>query len=176
MLLLAMFLLGLLFLVLLIPFGFVGVMMGLSAPSPGQVPDARVGGAILLMLLVLIAASAKFVMMAPAASAEHIGPIKIIRRSWQLTSGNYFRFLALILLFVVLAVVLTGAATLLGGIIGRLIDPEMSPFSVSAFVVSLATGIAQGVFSVIASVMLARVYVQLAGTSQAEVSVPTTSD
>jgi hypothetical protein len=65
---------------------------------------------------------------------------------------------------------------LLGGIIGRLIDPEMSPFSVSAFVVSLATGIAQGVFSVIASVMLARVYVQLAGTSQAEVSVPTTSD
>lgn len=176
MLLIAMLLLGLLFFVLLIPFAIAATMMGVAVPTSGGIPDPRLGGMAILIALVLVALSARFVLMTPITSAERVGPLRIIRRSWELTAGNYFRFLGLIVLLLVLAAILMSAATLIGGILGRLIDPEMAPLSIGAFIVSLAAGLAQAVFSVISSVMLARIYVQLAGSGEAQASVPATGD
>jgi len=71
----------------------------------------------------------------------------------------------------VAALALLITAGVLGALLARLISSEVEPFSLAALVVALVAGIAQGAFSVLASVMLARVYFQLA-TGGAEASVP----
>ena len=64
---------------------------------------------------------------------------------------------------------------MIGGILARLVGGEIEPFSIGALIVSLVAGAAQGAFSILASVMLARVYAQVAGRD-AEASVPSTGD
>jgi len=173
MLLLATILLGILFLVLLIPVAIIATLMGLPVPVPGEALSPQMNLLVLLVVFLLIALSARFILIAPVASAERVGPFAILKRSWNLTSGNYWRFLGLVILFLILALVLLSVAAILGGILGRLVDPEIAPFSASAFIISLFAGIAQAVFTVTASVVLARVYAQLAGP---EVSVPSSRD
>jgi hypothetical protein len=79
--------------------------------------------------------------------------------------------LGLEVLLVVLAVVRMVAETVVGGTIANLIGGDVSPYSLSALVLALFVGIAQAVLTVLVSVMLARIYAQLAGRDAA-VSVP----
>ena len=71
----------------------------------------------------------------------------------------------------IIGVLLPLAATVVGGTIANLIGGEVSPYSLSALVLALFVGVAQAVLTVLVSVMLARIYAQLAGGT-AEVSVP----
>lgn len=159
----------------IIVFPLVVIAALLSGVDVTQMSGAKPSGpAALLMLLVVILAlalSVRFTLVSPIASAEQIGPIDIVKRSWNLTKGHYWRVLGLVLLLLVAAIVLLFAAGIIGGILARLISQDIEPFSVAALLVALLAGIAQGAFSVLASVMLARVYAQLAG-HDAEASVP----
>jgi hypothetical protein len=64
-------------------------------------------------------------------------------------------------------------AQLIGGVIGRLVGGDLEPFSLSALILALFIALAQAAFTILASIMLARIYVQLTGEREAaEVSVP----
>ena len=90
-----------------------------------------------------------------------------------MTKGRYWALLGLEMLLLVAALTLLLAAEVVGGTLARVIGGgDISPFNLSALILAAFTGVAQAVFTVLASVMLARVYVQLAGSGQAEVSVP----
>jgi hypothetical protein len=129
-----------------------------GAPPTG--PEALI---ILFVVLFALALSVRFTLTSPVASAEPVGPIIIVKRSWALTRSHYWRMLGLVALLLVAALVLLMAAGIVGGILARLISQDIEPFSVAALIVALLGGIAQGAFSVLASVMLARTYAQLAG-------------
>ena len=95
----------------------------------------------------------------------------ILKRSWGLTAGHYWPLFGVELLLLIAAVVLLLSAQFVGGGIAEAIG-EIRPFSLSALILSAFMGVAQAVFTVLASVMLARIYVQLSGLAHADVSVP----
>lgn len=166
-------LLVLLFVALLTPpLLILGVAGAIDLSDPSQLTGAT-AGVVLLMLVAVLALSARFMLSAPVAAAEKAGPLAILKRSWALSSGHYWRLLALLVLFLIVAVVLMMTATVIGGIVGALVSPDRDPFTLGALVVALCTGLAQAVFTVMSSVMLARSYLQLSGAAGgAEVTVP----
>jgi hypothetical protein len=127
---------------------------------------------LILLLVVLIALAFAIVQLVfPIAAVETGNPIRLITRSWQLARGNYLRLLGFILIvFVGLAIVGLASALGVGSVIFILFGPP-NPGSMSALMIGLVAGILQGVFSVVTAVMLARIYVQLAGR-EAQASVP----
>ena len=137
--------------------------------SGGAEPSPGVAGAILLGMIVALAIAVRFQMIVPAAAAESGGPVKLVRRSWELTSGHYWRLLAFLLLVLGLAVVLLLVSMSIGGILGRVIFGDIKPFTIGALLVALVSGLVQAALTAFASVMLARIYVQLAGRSAASV-------
>jgi len=165
----------------LIIFGFVCALLllpvflviagpeSLEAAASGIVhPD--VARALLVVMFLFVLIGARFQLIMPIASAEPIGPIKIIKRSWQLSKGHYWRLLAFVILTLLLAlIVVLYIGTILGGSLVSAAFGQIDQFSVGALIAGLISGVAQAAFSVVISVMLARIYVQLAG---AEVSVP----
>jgi len=130
---------------------------------------------VLLMALLIIAISIRFMLVSAVASAENVGPLAILKRSWLLTSGNYWRLLGFIVLLLIAAIALILAASIVGGILARLVSSTVEPFSLSALILALITAAAQGAFSVLAAVMMTRIYTQVAGRG-VEASVPSTGD
>jgi hypothetical protein len=142
--------------------------MAISA-APGHEPRASV-----LILIFLFAAFtyAIFQLTVPLAAAESGGPIRLLIRSWLLARGNYLRLLAFVLLVLIglLFVALAGQFGL-GSMVAVAFGPP-KPGTVSALIISLIVAVIQALFTVIFAVMLARIYLQLAGTDEAQVSVP----
>lgn len=174
-LLAAMILLLLAIIVALIP---VMLLLGLAGSVDLENPSRALTGAALgviaLLVIAAIAVSVKFLLTAPVASAEAAGPIEILKRSWQLTNGHYWKLLGFLLLLLVIAIVLMAAAGAIGGILGAIISPGLETFSLGALVLALIAGIAQGAFTVLSAVMMARIYVQLSGRESLDVTVPKT--
>jgi hypothetical protein len=148
-----------------------GALMGVDVTNIGSKPTGAAVALVLIVSLAFLAVSVRFTLLSPVASAEEIGPIGIIRRSWALTKGHYWRMLGLVALLLVAAIFLMAAAGVIGGLLAGLVSREIEPFSLSALILAIVTAAAQGAFSVMAAMMLARVYAQLAGRD-IEASVP----
>jgi hypothetical protein len=136
----------------------------LTAPSP-----ASAGRLLLVMLLFLVIFLffwVRLMLMTPAAAAEGLGPIGIIRRSWQLTSGHFGKLLGFTLLFLVAAMVVMMVITMLIGILVALVAGRPEPGSVSALLMLLLGGVLNAVFVVFFTTMIARIYLQLSGTRE----------
>ena len=106
------------------------------------------------------------------ASAESLGPVGIIRRSWNLTAGHFWRLLGLLLLLFISAGIALQAVQLIAALVATLLLGPLNSLSPSALVVALINGVANGLFITILTVMLARIYVQLSGRGSIDVSVP----
>lgn len=148
--------------------GAAGIVM---SPGSGQAPPPSL---ILLMILMVVLGSAVFQLAIPIAAAERGGPIYILSRTWALARGNYLRLLGFVLL-IVLGLILF--AVLARFVLGTLILAALgspNPGSLSALVLGLVLGLAQAAITVVSATMLARIYVQLAGRSEVEASVPKT--
>jgi len=126
-------------------------------------PQPAAAGMILLFVAIVFAISIRFQMVVPVATAETANPIEILKRSWELTRGHYWRLLGFLLVALLFAGVVLLSAQFLGGILGRIAFGDAKPFTIGALVVSLISAAAQAVFTCLIGVMLARIYVQLAG-------------
>jgi ABC-type Fe3+ transport system permease subunit len=102
-------------------------------------------------------------MSAPVASAENAGPIAILRRSWELTAGNWWRLFAFIAMIVLAALVLALAVRTASGILIQVALGPPQPMSTSALVIAIILALLNAVLTVVLAVMLARIYAQLAG-------------
>ncbi len=154
---------------LLMGFAAAGII---ESPTSGTPPTGTAALVILLVIVLVLALAVRFILTMPIASAERIGPVAIVKRSWNLSKGHYGRLLGLMVLLLVAALLLVLTATAIGGVLARILSPDLEPFSLGALILALFGGIAQGAFTILSSLMIARVYVQLAGTSDVEVSVP----
>ncbi len=124
-------------------------------------------GLSILLFLILFAIAIVFgvrlMLMAPVAAAEPIGPIAIIRRSWQLTAGHFARLLGFLLLMIIVFLVLLVVVTSVVGILVTMTAGQPQPGSLGSFLVQLVTGILQAVWTTYFIVLVARIYVQLSG-------------
>lgn len=147
----------------LLPLLVILLMSGaIGMPVEGQAPPQSFSAVLLLIVIASLFVAVKFIMTVPVSSAEEAGPLTILKRSWRLTSGHYGPLFGVELLLLVAAMVLLLSAQFVGGSIAAAVGGDIAPFSVSALVLAAFMGIAQAVFTVLASVMLARIYVQLA--------------
>jgi hypothetical protein len=166
----ALLILGLGGFLLAIPLVAVLFALGAVDMSTGKAASAW---PVLLLVAAFLLLAVKFMLSVPVASAENDGPLTILKRSWRLTAGNYLVLFGLELLLLIAAIFLILAATVVGGTLANLIGGELRPYSLSALILAIFVGLAQAVFTVLASVMLARIYAQLAGGAP-EASVPST--
>ena len=140
-----------------------GIIKSAGQPTPAMI------------LLLLVLASLVFAVMQlviPVAAAETRNPIRMVARAWQLARGNYWRLLAFIALVVFgLGIVLIAIEVGLGSVIVIALG-RPDPGSMSALLLGLIAGLLQAGFTIVTAVMLARIYVQLAGRGGAQVGVP----
>ena len=143
--------------------------------DPANAPPGEFLVRMLLVAVIALLISVKFMLMTPIASSEEGGPIHIIKRSWNLTSGAYFKLLGFIVLVAIPAVLVLLVAQFFGIILARLLTDTINPYSAGALVLGLVTAASQAAVSAVFTVMLARIYAQLAGRV-AEPSVPSSGD
>lgn len=142
------------------------LLFGLAGAITTDDPTQMTGNALLAATLIVILAvliAPRFLMLMPVATAEAGGPIHILKRSWALGSGHYFRLLGFMLIVLVAAVVIVMATEFVAGSVLRIAFGDLEPMSLGALLYGLVFGAFQAALAVVMSVMLARIYVQLAG-------------
>lgn len=120
-----------------------------------------VGWLLLFVGLFLIVVGVRLFPIAAIAVSEPIGAIKLLKRSWILTKGAFWRLLVLALLLGIVAVVLDLAVTAVVGSIATLAAGEPAAFNVSALLVALVSGLVGAIVSTVSAAMAGRVYAQL---------------
>ena len=164
-------------LILAIPFALVLAAMGvpLGREAAGSPPQPGTLVALLLFFAIACFVGVRMLMTLPVASAEPIGPVALIKRSWQLTAGHFWRLFGFLVLFFVAGMIVIFAIEAVVGIVSRLMTgPTVEPMSLSALIIALVQAVLNAALITVLAVMLARIYVQLAGRAGAEASVPST--
>jgi len=154
----------------LVPFLVVMFMLLAAIRLPAPNPAAVLGFFVVLVVTVLLAV--RLVLALAVASSERVGPLRVLKRSWGLSRGNWWRLFAFFVLFLITAVCVMVAAGAAIGLVTALVLGPPEGTNVSALLVALVTQLAVAAVTAVFVVMLARIYVQLAGRGEAEVSVP----
>jgi len=152
--------------VLLFALSAAGLM---TMPSAGQAPPPSL---LLLLILLILPAFALLQLVFPVAAVETGNPFRMISRAWALARHNFLRLLAFIAVILVgfVLVVLAIQLGLGSAIVLALGKPD--PGSLSALALGIISGLIQAGFTVLTAIMIARIYVQLAGQHDAQVGVP----
>jgi len=137
-----------------------------------QHPSAGAALGLLAVTAIGVFLAVRFILISAVASGEPVGPIAILRRSWDLTAGNWWRLFGFLLLCMIAAMALLFAVQSVAALIARIVFGDVSQLSVGGLLVSIASQLVSGFVSVILFVMLARIYVQLAQPTHADVGVP----
>jgi hypothetical protein len=135
-------------------------------------PPAVASLGLLAIGLLGIFLAVRFLLAGPVASSEPGGPVAILKRSWNLSAGNWWRLFGFLLIFFVGALVLIWATTAVIGVVARLTIGEISRGSVAALIVVLIAQCVTAAVYAVLFVMEARMYVELAGRDDAHASVP----
>ena len=141
-------------------------------PVEGQQPPPSFAVFSVAVALLALFLSIKFSLLVPVSVAEQPGPIMMIKRSWRLTSGHYWRLLGFMILVVVAAVIVLLAAQFVGLFAARLIAGTIAPLSLAALIFALIEAIASAAMTILFALMLSRIYLQLAGRDEVHASVP----
>ncbi len=147
----------------------------LVGPEVWQAPQTASGGqlsAALVIMLALFIIGIRMMMTSSVASAEKVGPVEIVKRSWQLTSGHWWKLFALICIFLLLMLIIMAAVGAVIGILSTLLFDPIEPMTVGALFVAVCTQLVSAVLTTGLLIMLARIYAQLSGPAHADVTVP----
>jgi hypothetical protein len=151
------------------------VSVGLALAGVMQSPAIANSPPVGLTVAALVATglmSAIVQLSIPVAAAESGGSIQLLRRSWQLARRHYLRLLAFVLIvFFGIALVLLAGQFVFGSLVALALGPPRAG-SVSALVLELIVAVIQAAFTIVGAVMLARIYLQLAGRAEAQAGVP----
>jgi hypothetical protein len=143
-----------------------------SSGSNVQVPTNLVTVSIVIVFVAtLIFFGVRLMLSLPVASAEPVGPISILRRSWLLTHGQWWPLFGFVLTFAVGAFLLLMAVGSLAGLILRLTLGALQPMSLPMVIFAFVESVVSAGITLLFAVMLARIYAQLAGGA-VQTSVP----
>lgn len=155
-----------------IPFIVVAMAAGIpmDAESIKTSPAAEL--IVLLYAALVCFVAIRMLLSSAVASEETVGPLQIIRRSWALTAGHWWRLFGFLVLFLVGAIIAMSAVNWAVGFVAVMWFGPVAPLSASALIVAIVDAIVNATITVFLAVMLARIYLQLAGRVPAEPSVP----
>lgn len=146
------------------------MIVGLLAGAGGAaVAPAAVALLLLVMIPFYLFVWVRLILMTPAAAVEPLGPAGLVRRSWQLTAGHFWRLLGFLLLIVLIGLVALMAVGAVLGILITLLIGVPQPGNLAMFLVSLVSALVQAAVSGIFTAFIARIYAQLTGSGLGEV-------
>lgn len=157
------------FLLYILPMVFLlGIIFG--ATVGGDTPEAMLanlrsagGGASLAILLWAVAfvyLGVRFLLANAVALAESANPITILKRSWQLSRGAYFKLFLFMLLWGILLLTAQMATAAVTGVLVGLTLGAPEPFSVAALLTGLIAGAVNMMVVIVYALMVARIYAQ----------------
>ncbi|NUQ19122.1 MAG: hypothetical protein HOP95_11870 [Sphingomonas sp.] len=159
-------------LVWVVPILVVGsVLYNLVGADQAHPPVAAALGLIILTI-VGVYVGVRMMLTSAVASAEQVGPLVILRRSWDMSHGNWWRLFVFLLLFGIGALCLIWAVDSVAGLLVRVVAADAGPRSLGGLLVSIVSQLVSALLSVVFFVMLARIYVQLSGSEAATPTVP----
>lgn len=135
-------------------------------------PSVAAALALIALCVLFAFLAVRLMLSSPVASAENIGPIAILRRSWELSRGNWWRLFVFLLLFGIAALCLLIAVESVAGLLVRTFAADAGPRSLGGLLVSIVSQVISALLSVFFFVLLARVYVQRSGENAVQPSVP----
>lgn len=160
------------FLLWIVPFVIVASFLyALLRANPAH-PSGAVAVGLLLVICAGFFIFIRMFLIAPVASAETGGSIAILRRSWDLTAGNWWRLFGFFVVFAVGSLILVWAVGSVVGVISHLAFGALTPMSIGGLIVIIILQIVTAGVYVILFVMQARLYTQRLAEAQAR--VPTT--
>ena len=115
----------------------------------------------LAWLLLVLFFWVRLALLTPAAAAGAGGPIALIRRSWNLTRGHFWRLLGFLALALILSLFVLIAAGLIGGILVTLTLGRPEPGSAAMLLILLGAALLQAAVSGLFTAFVARLYAQL---------------
>lgn len=152
----------------LVPILIIGsALLGVLAMNQTQ-PSVPAAVALIALTIVGMFLAVRLMLSSPVASAEDVGSIAILRRSWMLSSGNWWRLFAFLLLFGIAALCLIWAIDSVAALLIRLVADDSGPRSLGGLLAAIVSQLVSASLSVVFFVMLARIYVQ----RSAQPSVP----
>lgn len=129
--------------------------------SPENPPAGPLLASTIVMIAALILGVRLVLLVIPIASAERTGPIALLKRSWALSSGNWWRLTIFVLVFFIANYIAARAVGfVIGGSLILLLGP-LAPLSLSALIFAIILSLISAAFATLFSVMLARIYAQL---------------
>lgn len=127
---------------------------------------------VLIFTFIFLFVATRLFLISSLGMVETANPVRILARSWQLTSGHFLRLVGTLLLIVIASFVASLAIAVVVGSLMTMVAGEPRPYNLSALVVSLADGVVSAAISAVSAALAARVYVQL---SAGQASVPEVS-
>jgi uncharacterized membrane protein len=163
------------FVIAMIPFALILYAAGVPLDRTNELatvasPVTLVLALLYLMLVIFICV--RMLMTSPVASEEEAGPVQIIRRSWELTRGHWWRLFGFILIFFLGAGVVIAVVNWVISFVAVMLLGPIEPMSASALVVALVDCCVNATVTLLLAVMLARIYLQLVGRESLAVGVP----
>ena len=116
----------------------------------------------MLFLLALVFVSVRLLPLLPVVASEEIRAIGALKRSYALTSGQFWRLFGFLVMLMIAFLIL---ALTVGAVFGSLVQltlGEPVPWSLSLLLIALAGGLVQAGFVMVYAGMIARIYTQLA--------------
>jgi len=157
-----------------VPFLLVGSVLYETAGADRAQPSVAASLLLLAVSVVGIYVGVRLILISAVASAEAGGPIAILRRTFALTHGNWWRLFGFMLIFGLGALALLWAVGSVVGLVARLTFGDLSPLSVGGLIVIIVSQLISAVVSVVLFVMIARLYGQSTGQAGVQASVPST--
>jgi hypothetical protein len=135
------------------------IMFGLIV---GAAPAAA-GPAFFVAMAILLFFWARLLLLTPAAAAENVGPVRLIRRSWELSRGRLWRLFGFLLVVLAVSLVVLIAASVIGGLLVTLLAGRPVPGSPAMLLILLVSALVQAVISGLFTAFVARLYAQCVG-------------
>ncbi len=118
---------------------------------------------MLILLPVFVFVWVRLMLMTPVGVAEEGGPGAILKRSWALTQGHFWRLLGFAIIFMIIFTVVSLAVLFVGGSIVMLIAGNPQESGLARVLIGLLGGLMNAALLLYFTAMLSRIYVQLRG-------------
>lgn len=151
--------------VMLVP----GAASGAAAGVPSPALETATGLTLLVLLPFMLFFGARLMLLNPVTAAEAGGPIAILSRSWALTRGHTWKLIGFLLLSGIAISIVSLAVQSILGLLFIALTGSVQPGSTGALVILVVMAAVNMVVVAYFASLVARIYVQLAGSDAGNV-------
>lgn len=155
-----------------VPILIIGSVLSAILEAHWEHPPVVVSLALILLAAIGFFLFVRLILASAVATAESIGPVPILRRSWELSKGNWWRLFVFLVLFWIGALCLLWAIDIIAGLLVRMVVDDTGPLTVGGLIMAIVSQLVSACISVIFFVFLARLYEQRSVSFEVQPGVP----